>query len=294
MEMRLLNYFLAVTEELHFTRAAERLGISQPTLSQQIRLLESRLDTVLFHRNGKKIELTEAGRILLEHVNRIFFELDQAKTIIQELKGLNRGELRIGSSGNHLIYSPLLSFHRQYPKIKISVFDLKTEKTVEGLLNSEFDLGIVFLPVHHPQIETIPLFSSELYVVLSNNHVLAEKDVIHLNELQEYPLFLLPEQYLIRQEVDLFGKKSGIRLEPIVELSDTNSLIKMSILNNGYTILPKLYADYATDLPKKLVKIANNVSVMEIGAIYRKGMIFSSAIQAFLQHLKDFYQKKSK
>src|SRR5690625_5676813 len=97
MEIRLFRYFIAVTEELHFTRAAEKLGISQPTLSQQIRLLESRLDTTLFHRKGTRIELSESGKALLKHVNRIFFEMDQIETEISEIEGKNYGKLKIGS-----------------------------------------------------------------------------------------------------------------------------------------------------------------------------------------------------
>lgn len=291
MEIRLLQYFLAVTEELHFTKAAERLGISQPTLSQQIRLLEERLDTVLFHRNGKKIELTESGHILLTHVNRIFFELDQAKTVIQELKGLNRGHLRIGCSGNHLLYSPLLSFHKQHPNIHVSVFDLETEKTIERLLHSEFDLGIVFLPVEHSQIETIPLFKSKLSIVAANNHPLVEKDTVHMEDLANYPFFSLPKQFIIRQAIDSFFKKKGLQLQPIIELSDTHSLIRMAILNNGITILPKLYTTYEENLSIKIINMADPMPIMEVGAIYRKGMSFSSAIQAFLHHLVNFYAK---
>lgn len=289
MEIRLLNYFLSVTEELHFTRAAEKLGISQPTLSQQIRLLEDRLDTDLFQRNGATIELTEGGNILLEHVNRIFYELDQATTNLKELKKLDMGELRIGSSGNHLLYSSLKSFYKEYPGIKVSVYDLKTEETIENLRNSTFDIGVVFLPVHHSQIETIPLFTSDLCVVVGESHPLAQRETVYLTELQQYPLFLYPEKYLIREQIIDYCKTQDIRLNPIVELSDTYSLIKMSILSKGVTVLPRLYIETEKNLPYQIVNIADPIPKIEIGIIYRKGRKLSSAIQAFIYHLKDFY-----
>ncbi|WMT42770.1 LysR family transcriptional regulator [Paenibacillus sp. D2_2] len=91
MEHRLLEYFLAVSEELHFTRAAEKLGISQPTLSHQIRLLEHELGAPLFHRSGKKTILTQAGHILLGHAYRVINELKLARQEINELSGLQRG-----------------------------------------------------------------------------------------------------------------------------------------------------------------------------------------------------------
>src|SRR5690625_7407269 len=92
--------------------------------------------------------------------------MDQIKTEINEIEGKNFGELKIGSSGNHLLYSSLTPFHKEYPNIKVSVHDLKTIQTIENLISSSFDLGIVLLPVHHPQIEVIPLYTSELYVVV--------------------------------------------------------------------------------------------------------------------------------
>ncbi|MCG7336303.1 LysR substrate-binding domain-containing protein [Sporosarcina sp. ACRSM] len=289
MELRLLKYFQTVCEELHFTRAAEKLGISQPTLSQQIRLLESQLEDDLFLRVGKKIELTAAGTILLEHVNRIFLEMEIAKEKIQELKGLNRGQLRIGTSGNHLLYASLLSFHQQYPNIKLSVFDLTTEETVLKILNSELDMGVVFLPIYHQQLETIPLFSSELSVAVSITHPFAEKEEIQLEELQSQPIFLLPEHYLLRQSIDKHCLELGFTLNPIVELSDIYSLVRMTILHNGATILPRQYLNGVTDLPIKLVKISDSLPIKKVGIIYRQGDFIPYAIQAFIHHLTTHY-----
>src|SRR4051794_39819780 len=134
MEHRLLEYFIAVCEELHFTKAAVKLGISQPTLSQQIQLLEHRVGSPLFHRIGKKTYITEAGQVLLKHSVKVFHELDQAQMAINELRGLQRGRLRIGCSGNHLLTSTILSFHRLYPNIELSVTELATAETKAGLL----------------------------------------------------------------------------------------------------------------------------------------------------------------
>ena len=292
MEIRLFKYFLAVTEELHFTRAAEKLGISQPTLSQQIRLLESRLETTLFHRKGTSIELTESGKALLKHVNRIFYEMDQIKTEINEIEGKNFGELKIGSSGNHLLYSSLTPFHKEYPNIKVSVHDLKTIQTIENLISSSFDLGIVLLPVHHPQIEVIPLYTSELYVVVNPFHPLSKVDSVRLKNIQKYPLYLYPENYYIRKTITEYSKTIGLTLNPIVELSDTHSLIKMATLDNGVTILPKVFLDQENDINFQKIPIENEMPEIEVGVIYRKGMKLSTVIQTFIFHLKEFYNQE--
>lgn len=292
MDFRLLEYFLTVCEELHFTKAAEKLGISQPTLSQQIKLLESRVGSALFHRKGKITELTDAGEILLDHAHNIFLEIDQAKIKIHELKGLHRGQLKIGCSGNYLLYAALLSFHEQYPNIKLSVFDTTTEDTIERLLKSEFDIGVVFFPVYHSQIETLPLFKSDLCLVVPEHHSLAARKQVQLKELQSEPLFLMQENYLIRRAVDDYCHQNGFSLNPIVELSDIYSLMQMAILHNGATILPELYARHITNLPIKLIQIADALPVKEVGVIHRKGMFISSSIRAFIEHLTAHYHNK--
>ncbi|MGE7544408.1 LysR family transcriptional regulator [Sporosarcina newyorkensis] len=289
MELRLLNYFRAVCEELHFTRAAEKLGISQPTLSHQIRLLEDRLDTKLFSRVGKKIELTPAGSILLEHANLVYSENERTIEKIEELKGLSRGQLRIGSSGNHLLYAPLLSFYEKYPNIKLAAFDLTSEDIIQKILRFEIDVGVIFLPVYHELLQSIPLFTSELSAAVSYVHPLASREQIYMEELQHHPTFLLPKHYLLRQTIDNHCIKSGFSLNPVVELSDIYSLVRMTVLHNGITILPKIYANNVTDLPVKLLDIADALPKNEVGLIFPKGDFTSSAVQAFIQHVTSYY-----
>src|SRR5690625_7355859 len=96
--------------------------------------------------------------------------MDQIETEISEIEGKNYGKLKIGSSGNHLLYSSLPLFHKEYPNIKVSVHDLKTIQTIESLISSSFDLRVVLLRVHHPLFDLISLYISELYVVVILYH----------------------------------------------------------------------------------------------------------------------------
>lgn len=189
MEHRLLTYFLMVCEELHFTRAAERLLISQPTLSHQIQLLEHQLGMPLFTRIGKKIYLSEAGCILRSHALNAFHELDQARAAIEELRGMKRGRLRIGCAGNHLLLSAIAAFYQQYPEIELSVQELATEEVKEGLLTNRVDLGIVYLPLDHKQLESIELFEDELQLAVAAGHPLAAADAV---SSQSFERILLP------------------------------------------------------------------------------------------------------
>jgi LysR family transcriptional regulator, cyn operon transcriptional activator len=290
MELRLLEYFLAVCEELHFTRAAEKLGISQPTLSHQIKLLENQLDTVLFQRSGKQIQITESGMILLEHSMSIFQKIKLAKLKINELKEMQRGKLSIGCSGNHLINSSIISFHDQFPKIELSVVDTTTEDSIEKTLTGDFDLAVTLLPVSNSKLVTIKLTESQFFVISSIENSLAQFDTIGIEQLQNLPLFLLQKNFMIRQTIDQYCKDIGTSLKPIVELSDVQSLLQMTIKNKGITILPSSYVQNIDPYRIKLIHLSNEIPKTDIGIIYPKNTFMSQPAEFFISHLVNNYK----
>lgn len=285
MEHRLLEYFVAVSEELHFTKAADKLNISQPTLSQQIRLLEQELGTPLFHRSGKKNFLTQAGQILLEHTRRVFHELDQAKLEINELAGVKRGKLTIGCSGNHLLLNTLITFHRQFPGVELTITELATAETCEGLLNNKLDLGIVFLPLRHEQLVSTPLYDEELVLVVSSLHPFSGLQQIQLAQLSEIPLILFPHKFLVRQMLDTACTGIGTTLHPIMELSTMESQWQMAAHNIGGTVLPASYAATLRDTRITMIPLAEPTPRQSVGFVHRKDMYIDSVIGAFIDHL---------
>ena len=270
MELRLLEYFMAVCETLHFTKAAEKLGISQPTLSHQIKLLEDRLGTKLFRRSGKKVYVTEAGKCLLEHSEKIFYELDQAYLKISEIQGLRRGRLAIGCSGNHLLISAVISFNKKYPEIELSIQDLTTKETVEGILKNQLDIGVVFTNYKHHQLEITPLFTEELCLIVSTSHQLANWSSIKLKELKDVPLVLLPKRFYIRQFLNEICEQSGFTLKPRIELTTLSAMEQMTRVNNLPTILPKSYIISQMDTNIKIIPIVEPTPQQTVGIVYRK------------------------
>jgi DNA-binding transcriptional LysR family regulator len=280
-----------VTQELHFTKAAEKLGISQPTLSQQIRLLEARLGTPLFNRAGKKVHLTYAGKILLEHSERIFFELEQASSKIKDVKGILRGKLEIGCSGGHLLTSPVTSFHEQYPGIELSIIDLRTKETIDRLLQNQLDLGVTFLIEDDNRLETIPLFEEKFYLVVSQFHELAETHSIQLHELQAYPLTLLPQNFMIRKFLDKECKKAGFSIQPRIEFSTIDALLQMVKKNHDLaSIIPKSYlsAIHEDNSVRQIEIIAPDLQ-KTIGIVYKKDLFVDNTMDAFIRQLIKTY-----
>jgi LysR family cyn operon transcriptional activator len=287
MELRHLEYFLSICQELHFTRAAEKLNISQPTLSQQIRVLEDEIGTPLFERISKKVLITEAGQILYQHCLQVFDELRQSSLAIQELKGLQQGTLKVGCCGNHLFISSIIAFHKSYPGIKISVAELSNEEIRQMLIQNELDLGIVCLPLEDQNIESIFLYTEELCLVVSTmNHAFANHHVVDLEMLKSMPIVLMPKKYIIRQMIDQACKSVGFLFDPVIEMMAIDSLIEVVGQKLAVTIIPKSYLENIHDSRVRTLSIINPILKKEVGIVYRKDRFMSAATKAFIQQLK--------
>ncbi|MFH7829491.1 LysR family transcriptional regulator [Bacillus luti] len=289
IELRQLKYFLAVSKELHFTKAAEKLNISQPSLSQQIRALEHELGMPLFDRIGKKISLTEAGKILLLHTKTIFREIEQTRSAIQDLNGLQHGSLTIGSLltvVNYLLPPAILNFNKLYPNIELSVLGLRTGDIREKLLQNELDIGITFLPVQDKEIVSIPLYKSELTLVVPTGHTLTERSHISIVELQDYPLILLPQNFFLTELITSHCQQFDFTPKPILEISTMESLIQMVSKGMGITVLPKPYIDFLQNTNIQALKIIDPTPTIDIGLIYRKDKYMCAATRAFIEQLK--------
>ncbi|MBU8710138.1 MULTISPECIES: LysR family transcriptional regulator [Bacillus] len=290
MELKQLEYFYAVCQELHFTRAAEKVGISQPSLSQQIRLLEHEIGTPLFDRIGKKTALTESGKLLLKYTRKIFYEVEQAKTSIDELNGLQRGTILVGTLltvEDYLITPTLLSFHQKYPGVKISVFGLRTGDIHKQLIENKLDLGIVFLPMKGDELESISLSTEEMAFAVPKGHPLENQDMLDLEVLKTTPSILLPQQYFIRKLIDEACRELGFFPKPIFEITTMQSLMNMVIKGVGVTILPKPYLEYLNHPNIRIIPILKSNLSREIGVVYRKDKYLSAATHAFISALKE-------
>lgn len=288
MELRQLEYFTVLCQELHFTRAAEKLGIAQPSLSQQIRLLEHEVGMPLFDRIGKKNILTDAGKTLLHHSYNVFHEISQARAAISELQGLERGTLKIGSLltvVNYLLPPTIIGFHNAYPNVELSVQGLRTGDIYKGLLENELDLGIVFLPVEHENLEAIPIYEENLALAVSIDHPLAHKEFVTLQILNDTPSILLPETYFLRQVINEQCRSMNFIPKPVLEMTTMESIIQMVSKGVGVTILPKAYLDYINNPQIKTIPIQDPVITTQIGIAYRTNKHLCVASRVFMEQL---------
>ena len=195
VEMRHLRYFVAVAEELHFGRAAERLHMSQPPLSQQIRHLEERLGFELFHRTKRRVELTAAGHAFLKESRRILDQLDQAIRIGEQASRGEHGELAMGfvsSASYSVLPSVLRRFRRHHPGVDVILRELPAGVQIAWLVDKRIDIGLARPPIKHADLETITIHEEPLVVALPGHHSLRSARSVSLSALSAEPFVMFP------------------------------------------------------------------------------------------------------
>ena len=251
MELRHLRYFLAVAEALHFTRAAESLGMSQPTLSQQIRELERELGSPLFDRIGRSVRLTEAGEVFRRHAVRAVREVETGQAAVADLRGLNQGTLRVGvthSFSAALIPRTVASFRKQYPGIAVVIEKTSGRAIEQALVAGTLDLGIAFAPTETSEVVAETLFEEEVVLIVAQNHGLARRKSITLAELDELPLVLPTRAFATRRLIDDRLQESQVHPRIVVEMNDIDGLLEIVRLGTGATVLSRRAAADSRDL----------------------------------------------
>ncbi|MFI7481545.1 LysR family transcriptional regulator [Kocuria sp. M1R5S2] len=237
MEIRWLESFVAVAEELHFGRAATRLHMAQSPLSQTIRKLEKDVGARLFERNTRSVDLTAAGHALLPHAYRILEEVGLARKAPTAAPGSVYGRVSIGFSGalNHLTLPPLARALRQrHPNISLNLVGrVMSGEAVDRLVAGTLDLAFVGLPLNPGAVATRLIARERLGVVLPSDHPLAERDAVDLRELAEEAFIAMPllSGSSLNDSVMRVCTASGFRPRVVQEVPDP--FIMMTLVSAG-------------------------------------------------------------
>ncbi|MGR7890640.1 transcriptional regulator CynR [Klebsiella aerogenes] len=259
MNIRYVRYFLAVAEHQGFTRAAEALHISQPALSQQIRMLEESLDAQLFDRSGRHIHLTDAGEVFLQYARQAFQLLDEGQRAIHDVEDLSRGSLRIAVTPTFTSYFvvPLVAeFHARYPHITLDIQEMSQEKMEGLLLENELDIGIAFAGGTATDIVATPLLQEVLALVVADHHPLAREEPLTLNQLAAEEFILLNHHFATRLQIDHCLQRAGFHPQVTIEMHSINAILDIIQRTQLVTILPLNVAAQRTGLVTRLLEEA--------------------------------------
>ncbi|PUA19480.1 transcriptional regulator CynR [Glaciimonas sp. PCH181] len=242
IKLRQLQYFLAVAETLHFSKAAERLFVTQPTLSHQIAELETHIGMPLFDRAGKNVRITEAGEVFAAFATRALRELEGGCIALRELEGLQRGTLNIGASQSFVrkLFPPILGeFINRFPAIKLNIEEMTASEIETRLANGSLDLGIAFEPSVLEDTELEPLLKERLFLVVGHNNKFATRTSVRLIELSGEPMVFFTRVYSTRTLVDQFFDQAKATLNVVCETNSIDVMLGVVSQTNVATILPE-------------------------------------------------------
>ncbi|MDL5593693.1 transcriptional regulator CynR [Bacillus subtilis] len=285
MLLRHLRYLLAVADHGGFTRAAEALHVSQPTLSQQIRQLEESLGVDLFDRTSRSVKPTDAGEAYIECARRVLVELEAGKRALHDVKDLSRGSLRLAMTPTFMAYlvGPLVrDYVARYPGIHLEIFELSMDDIEAGLADDSLDIAIAFTPVRNPDIECIPAFVETLGVMVGRKHPLYDSSlVLSPNDIAQLDFALLAPGYITRVSVDEYFRQHGITPKVQIEVNSVSTLLEVIRHAPLATMLPEAIA--TEDRALRRLRVESEAPQRGAALLRRKNNYHSAAAVAFME-----------
>lgn len=286
---RPLQYLIAIVEHGSYTKAAEALHVSQPSLSQQIKQLEESLLLPLLIRSGRTVRLTDAGEIYLHHARRAYGELDAGTRAIQDVQNLSRGSLRLGWTPitDYLTCPLLQKFNSLYPGITLNTLEMPADDIEIAVAEDRIDIGIAFsrpksMQLESHDIEANMLFEESLCLAVGNAHSRAgQKERMSAQELGKESLVQLNPNFAIRRHVERYFQEHGIAPHISIETDSLSVIIEMVQTGPLATVLPK--SIIRTQCGLYPIVLAPTLPNQAITIITRKGGYSSPASLAFTE-----------
>jgi len=243
MELRHLYYFITVAEELHFSRAAERLHISQPPLSQQIQNLEDELGVKLFERTKRQVHLTEAGKVFLERCYLVLAQLEQAIAVTQQIGRGELGQLAISFVGTAmftLLPEIFRVFREQFPAVELRLHELTTAQQIQALYDKQINVGIVRSAINEPGLSVECFLPESLVLALPETHPLSAQTQVALSSLANEPFILFPATMgpVLYEQIIGSCQQAGFRPKVAQEAVQMQTIVGLVAAGLGIAIVP--------------------------------------------------------
>lgn len=292
MELRQLSYVIQIAKEKNFSRAAEKLHIAQPSLSQQLSKLEQELNIKLFRRTTNSVEPTEAGEAFVKKAQGILDAVEQLRQEMDDLAQMKKGRLVVGTlpiTGAHILPLVLPRFGAQYPQIEVSLVEETTAKLEQLTANGGTDLSLLTLPlIDSTTLACDPYMEEEICVAVPKNHRLANsKEAIDIAALKDEPFIALKRGQGFRQITVDLCQEAGFTPNIVFESTNIETIQSLVAGDMGIAFVPNMLtrtnvADYT---PVYLRLKTHPTRTLVIAS--RKGRYLSKAAHSFIQTLKE-------
>jgi Transcriptional regulator len=285
MNLRDLRYFVALAETGHFGRAAERCFVSQPTLSAQIKKLESYLGVQLIERQPRRVVLTDIGTKILPLARRMLEDSDQIVALARNEHDPLSGKMKVAlipTIGPYLLPLVMRRLRKQLPRLKLMLYEYQTQPLLERLRSGEIELGILALPVPLDGLEARELYEEPFTLAVPTNSELAKKSHVKVDDLSGETLLLLEDGHCLRdQALEVCGRIDAKESEDY-RATSLETLRQMVAAGLGVTLLPELATrgPFGTGQGLAVKHFARPVPSRTVGAVWRKSSARTQALTA--------------
>jgi LysR family transcriptional regulator, cyn operon transcriptional activator len=294
MELRHLRYFVSLAECLSFTRAAERMHVTQSTLSHQIKQLEDELGHALFDRIGKRVVLTEAGEMFLGHASKALLEVDHGLSHLKRAGDELSGEVHIGATGSFNVgFVPecLAIFLKRNPTVKVTVEELSADDIGRRLIDATLDVGVAYEPADPTHLWFEPLYTEEMVLVVSARHPLAQRKRVRMVELHRHNLVMLPHSFATRSLLDECFKSCGAEPVVVAEMNTIAPMIGLVARTQLATIVSALAVTGNEDV--KTIPLESPTPMRTPGILWKRDGKQTPAVRSFAATMRKLALGKS-
>ena len=288
MVIQQLEYIVAVDRHRHFVKAAEECGVSQPTLSAMIQKLETELDVKIFDRDKHPVEPTAIGRKIIQQAVTTLNDFNRIFELVKSEVSMLSGKLQIGiipTIAPYLVPDFISLFKSAYTEVDLSIVEMRSEGIIEKIMNASMDMGIVTMPVNHPDLLTIPLYKEKFLAYFSDESENKDKPLL-LKNLPNDKLWVLREGHCEQKSLFNACQQSDL-CENSYEAGSIETLIRIVDKNKGYTIIPELHKVFLNDRQLGNVReISEPVAEREIALIIRKDYVKERMLNAVTDTIK--------
>ena len=275
MNLRELEYLIAVDEERHFHRAAERCFVSQPTLSGQLKKLEQELGVLLIERTNRKVAMTEAGKAVVELARNVIGNTNAIKDIARNFQDPMVGDVRVGiipTIAPYLLPIIMPHLHSHFKNLKLWLYEYQTEILLEKLHKAELDFLILALPIDKHDFKVLDLFREPFRLAVNRDQLLAKKKHVNLSDIAQKNLLLLEEGHCLRGHILDVCLLAGVKEQEQYQATSLETLRHMVGEGMGMTLMPELAVPKKTTKADEIryVEFSDPKPTRRIGMLYRK------------------------
>jgi len=286
MEIHQLRYFVAVADEGSFSRAAAKVRVAQPSLSQQIRKLEAEVGQPLFDRLPRSVVLTEAGRCLIDYARQILASIGDARRSIDELKDEVSGRLAVGAIPTiapYILPELVGKFQKHYPEVSLEIVEDVTDGITRRVEAGELDVALASTSQQSPTLRRESVGNEPLLALVPEGHPLAKKTLVELDDLKSQRFLLLHEMHCLSQQVHHLLESRRLRPEIALAGSQLGTIANMVAAEIGVSIVPQMMVKHRATSGCVSLPFAPPVPERELNLLYNPLRFQSKAAAAFRQ-----------